>query len=576
MNKALYDYCKITDIKDMLKKSGEKYAKKIAFKIRANKPNEYITITHEEVRKEVDGLGTSLINLGLKDKRIAVIGENRYEWEIAYLSVVAGTGTIVPLDKSLPEHELERLIRRSEVEAIFYPNKYEEILRKIVKKTDNKLKHLISMDLEKGVDGIFSQKELIEKGKKLIENGDRSFIDAKIDPEEMNIMLFTSGTTSESKAVALCQRNIVENLMGIASVLDISCEDRMLSFLPIHHVFECTVGFMLSLYMGMCTSFCDGVRHIVQNMQEYKTTFLVCVPAIYENIYRNIIKNLEKQGKMEDIKKTLELTKNSSMEEKKQAFKEIHEILGGKVRMLVSGAAALSPDVEQGYRDFGFDLFQGYGLTETSPVVCITTSAKHKLGSIGPALPNVEIKIDSPNKEGIGELLVKGPNVMMGYYGNKEATNEVLTKDGWFYTGDLCRIDEEGYVYISGRKKSVIVLKNGKNIFPEEMEHLVNKIEGVKESFIYGNSSDDDQKISKIFVEVVYDKEIMKDAYKAETEEEIYKAIKEQIKLVNQDMPMYKSIKGVVITEEPIARTTTGKIKRYEEMKKIEKNNCKV
>lgn len=571
MNKVLYDCYEITDIKDMLKKSGEKYAKKIAFKIRAKEQNKYINITHEEVRKMVDGLGTSLINLGLKDKKIALIGENRYEWEISYLSVVAGTGIIVPLDKALTEHELERLIRRSEVEAIFYTKKYEECLKKIVKKPDNKLKHLISMDLENGTEGIFSQKELIKKGGKLIENGDRSFIDAKINPEAMNIMLFTSGTTSESKAVALNHRNIVSNLMDIASVLDISCEDRMLSFLPIHHVFECTVGFMLSLYMGMCTSFCDGVRHIVENMNEYKTTVLVCVPAVYENIYRNIMKKLEKQGKMDDIKKNLELTKNSSMEEKRRVFKDIHAILGGKVRLMISGAAALSAEVEQGYRDFGFNLIQGYGLTETSPVVCITTSSKHKLGSIGPALPHVEIKIDSPNEEGVGELVVKGPNVMMGYYLNEKATNEVLTKDGWFYTGDLCRIDEEGYVFISGRKKSVIVLKNGKNIFPEEMENLVNKIEGVKESFIYGNSADDDQKISKIFVEVVYDREIMKDAYNAKTEKEIYMAIKEHIKLVNKDMPLYKSIRGLVITDVPIARTTTGKIKRYEEMKKIEK-----
>ena len=568
--KALFDCLKVTDIKDMLKKTGEKYGEKIAFKIRANEPDKYIEITHKEVRDMVDYLGTSLINIGLKGKRIAVIGENRYEWEVGYLSVVAGTGIIVPLDKALPENELERLIMRSGVEAIFYTEKYEEMLKGIAKKTDNNLKHLISMDLEKSVEGIFSQKELIEKGKKLLENGDRSFVDAKVDADAMSIMLFTSGTTSEAKAVMLCQRNIMENMMGISQVLDLSCEDRMLSFLPVHHVFECTAGFILSLYFGMCRSFCDGVRYLVKNMCEYKPTFMVCVPAVYENIYKNIMKGLEKQGKLEQVKKGIELTKNASLAEKRKVFNEIHQILGGEDRILVSGAAALDPEVEQGFRDLGFNLFQGYGLTEASPVACVTTSAKHKLGSIGEALPNVEIKLDNPNEEGIGELMVKGPNVMLGYYENEDATKEAITEDGWLHTGDLCKIDEDGFVFVAGRKKSVIVLKNGKNIFPEEMENLVNKIEGVKESFIYGNSADDDQKISKILVEVVYDREIMKDAYKAETEEEIYRALKEKIKIINSDMPMYKSIRGMVITEEPIIKTTTGKIKRYEELKKVQ------
>ena len=568
--KALFECLKVTDIKDMLKKTGERYGQRPAFKIRIEEPDKYRIITHNEVREMVDCLGTALINIGLKGKRVAVIGENRYEWEVGYLSVVAGTGIIVPLDKALPENELERLIVRSGVEAIIYTEKYEEMLKKIAKKTDNNLKHLISMDREKSIEGIFSQKELIEKGKDLLEKGDRSFVEAKVDPDAMGIMLFTSGTISEAKAVMLSQKNIMENMMGISQVLDLSCEDRMLSFLPVHHVFECTAGFILSLYFGMCTSFCDGVRYLVKNMCEYKPTFMVCVPAVYENIYKNILKGLEKQGKLEQVKKGIELTKNASLEKKREVFKEIHQILGGHVRLLVSGAAALDPDVEQGFRDLGFDLVQGYGLTEASPVVCVTTAAKHKLGSIGEALPNVEIKLDSPNEEGIGELMAKGPNVMLGYYENEEATKETITEDGWLHTGDLCKIDEDGFVFVAGRKKSVIVLKIGKNIFPEEMENLVNKIEGVKESFIYGNSADDDQKISKIFVEVVFDREIMKDAYKAETDEEIYKALKEKIKIINSEMPMYKSIRGMVITEDPIIKTTTGKIKRYEELKKVQ------
>lgn len=568
---------KIVDIKDMLKKTGELYSNRPAFRFRTETPGVFKEYTHKEVREMVDCLGTALISLlNLKGKRIAVIGENRYEWEVAYLSVVAGTGTVVPLDKALPENELESLIRRSEVEAIFYQEKYEEVLKKLAKDGTTKLKHLISMDAISHQDGIYSFKELIERGKKLIEDGDIVFLESEIDPEAMTIMLFTSGTTSQSKAVMLSQKNICENLMDMAVVLyPITSEDSMLSFLPIHHVFECTVGFLLSLYKGMCTAFCDGPRHIVDNLKEYGITFMVCVPAIYELIYKTILKNLEKAGKLEAVMALVEKHKNDSMAQKAEIFKDIHSVFGGKIKLLISGAAALSPEIEQGYRNFGINLVQGYGLTETSPVVCVNIfpnkdENKHKCGTIGKALPKVQVRIEDPNEEGLGELMVKGPNVMLGYYENEEATNEAL-ENGWFHTGDLCSIDEDGYIFISGRKKSVIVLKNGKNIFPEEMENLVNKIEGVQESMIYSvpNKDSKDKDDIKVAVEVVWDRKIMKEMYDTENEKEVYDIILSKIKEINKTMPLYKAIRGLIITEEPIAKTTTGKLKRYEELAKI-------
>ena len=313
----------ITDLKDMLKKTGEIYGDRPAYKIREN-IGQYKIFTHKEVREMVDALGTALIDLGLQGKRIAVIGKNRYEWEIAYLAIACGTGTVVPLDKSLPENELKRLIERSEVEAIFYSTEYEERLLNMVYHGVGKLKHLISMDANHHRKGIYSQKELIETGKTLIDEGNKKFLDAKINPEEMNIMLFTSGTTSESKVVALCHRNLCSNLMDIAQVLDVDENDRMLSFLPLHHVFECTVGFLFSLYSGCQTSFCDGIRHIVENLNEYEITFAAFVPAIYENIYYNMIKKLKKEGKWEQTQDLMEQYKNASMEEKKKVFGEIN------------------------------------------------------------------------------------------------------------------------------------------------------------------------------------------------------------------------------------------------------------
>ena len=554
----LYKYIEITDLKDMLKKSGEKYGKKIAYKIRQE--NEYKEITHSEVRKMVDGLGTKLIDMGLKDKRIAVIGENRYEWEIAYLSIVCGTGTVVPLDKSLPENELESLIERSKAEAIICSQKYVEILKK------TKLKYIISMDLENDNDGIISQKRLISEGIQLVKSGDTSFTNAKIDNEKMSIMLFTSGTTSISKAVALSHKNICSNLMDISSILDVNSSDVFLSFLPLHHVFECTVGFLFSLYVGAETVFCDGIRHIPENLAEYKVSVMASVPAIYERLFKIIKKHLEKQGKVEQILKDEEKYKDSSMEKKKEVFKEIHDLLGGNIKLFISGAASLEPSIEEKFRRLGFNMVQGYGLTETSPVVAIGNKKYHKTGSIGKCVPSDEVKLLDVNKDGIGELAVKGPNVMLEYYENKEATEKVL-KDGWFQTGDLARIDEDGYIFICGRKKSVIVLKNGKNIFPEEMETLINKEDGVEESFIFGKPISKDPNDIKIFVKIVYNKE----SFEGKTETEIKEYFNEKIKSINKTMPHYKAIRGIIISDKPLIKTTTNKIKREKNLEQIMK-----
>ena len=567
MSERIYKCLEIKDLKEMLNKSGEKYGEKTAYKIKIEK-DKYKTYTHKEIRQKINYLGTRLINLGLKNKRIAVIGENRYEWEIAYLSIVCGTGIVVPLDKSLPQNELEKVIERSEVEAIFYSEKYKESLKTIVSRGIGKLKTLISMDLKHHAEGIYSQNELINEGKSLVENGDKSFIDAKIDSEIMEIMLFTSGTTSDSKIVALSHKNIVSNLMDIASSLDINSNDVFLSFLPLHHVFECTVGFLFSLYVGAETVFCDGIRHIVDNLKEYKVSVMASVPAIYERIFKIIRREIAESNNLEEILENEKKYKNSTMEEKKKVFKNIHDLLGGNIKLLISGAASLDKEIEEKYRNLGLNLVQGYGLTETSPVVGIGTNKYHKIGSIGKTVPSVEAKVVDCNKEGIGELIVKGPNIMIGYYQNEEETRKVIV-DGWFHTGDLAKIDEEGYIFICGRKKNVIVLKNGKNIYPEEMENLINKIEGVEESFIYGKQLSNDKENIKIYAKIVYDEEIVRNAYKVQNESEIHDEIAKRIREINSLMPKYKAIRGFILAKEPLIKTTTNKLKREQNLKKI-------
>ena len=561
---------KFVDLKDMLKQSGEVFGDRPAYIFKTETKGEFRTITHKEFRNQINALGTALIQMGLKDKRIAVISENRYEWELAYLAIAAGIGIVVPLDKALPDNELESLILRSQAEAIFYSKKYENIMNQLREKKNTNLKCYISMDLEENTNGIYSQKALVEKGQKLIEEGNKSYLDAKIDSENMGIMLFTSGTTAMSKAVMLSHKNIVTNVMDIIQRFDLGEEDRLLSFLPLHHVFECTVGFLYPISIGAALCFCEGVKHMADNIKEFEITAMISVPAVFDIIYRKVMKSIEKKGKLETVEKGKKITQlllKVKIDLRKQLFKEIHENLGPKLKLVVTGGAALDPETEKGFNDLGFDVEQGYGLTETAPVIAAETPKCRRLGSIGKKFPSVEVKIDNPDEEGIGELMAKGPSVMLGYYENEEATKDALEPDGWFHTGDLARIDKDGFIYIAGRKKSVIVLNNGKNVFPEEIEALLNKVEGIKESFVYEKTEDDGD--VKVCVEIVYDKELIKELYNIEGEENIRDFLWKKVKEINNLMPKYKYVREMIITEEELIKTTTLKIKRHEELKKV-------
>ena len=572
--KRLHKCDKFANLKEMINLSAQKHGDKPAFRFKTDKPGEFRNITFNEFLNDINALGTKLINMGLSDKRIAIISDNRYEWALAYMAIACGTGVVVPLDKMLPANELEALIIRSGVEAIFYSSKYDEVMQDIRNRKTTDLRYYISMDLEKRENGVYSQKELVKAGKELIEKGNRKFLDAKINNEAMGFMLFTSGTTAMSKAVMLSHKNIASNLMDIAKVLNLDERDTLLSFLPLHHTFECTVGFLYPISRGASIAYCEGIRHIANNIKEYQITAMISVPALYESIYKRLMKNIEKKGKLPEVEKMIKLTNMFSkvgIDIKRVVFKDIIDGLGGKIRLLVNGAAALSPEVEKGFNDLGITTVQGYGLTETSPVISAGTDFEQRIGSVGKVFPSVKLKIINKDENGIGEIYVKGPTVMLGYYQNEEATKEVLDK-GWFNTGDLGYVDKKGFLFLCGRKKSVIVLKNGKNVFPEEIETVINKIEGVKESFVYGQAEEDDKIDLKVCAKIVYDKDLMKEIYNVETEEEIYDVLWDKIKEINKTMPEYKYVKKIIVTDEELVKTTTQKIKRHEEMKKIQKN----
>lgn len=571
MREAIHDFEKFTDLKDMLNKSVEKFGDKTAYLFKTEDADKFRKITYKEFKEDIDNLGTALINLGLKDKRIAVIGDNRYEWAVSYLAITNGTGIVVPLDKALPNNEIESLIIRSEVEAILYTNKYNDIMEELKIKKNTNLKYFISMDLEESSNGVISFKKLIEKGKGQIEKEDRKFLDAKINPNEMGIMLFTSGTTSQSKAVMLSQKNIVSNLMDIAATIKVDENDRFLSFLPLHHTFECTVGFLYPISKGSSIAFCEGLRHIADNIKEFDISVMISVPVLYETMGKKVLKAIENKGQLKKVNMGMKISNvllKMGLDVREKIFKEVHQSLGPKLRLLVAGGAALDPETEKLFNSLGITMLQGYGLTETSPVIAAEDDKFVKIGSIGKAFPSLDVKIEDENEDGIGELLVKGPTVMLGYYQNEEATKEAIDKDGWLHTGDLAKIDKDGFIFITGRKKYVIVLKNGKNVYPEELEILINKIAGVSESFVYGKlENDGDYKIS---AKIVYDKDIIKDVYGITEESEIKDKLWKEVKSINKTMPTYKYIKDIIVTDEELIKTTTKKIKRHEELKKMQ------
>lgn len=562
---------KIKDYRELIKRTVTKYPQNIAYKYKKDytaKEPEYISKTFSDFDKDIKGFSTALLNLGLEGKKIIVIGKNRYEWCVTYLAVTTGNMIIAPMDKALPEKEIEVLVKRSKAEVIVFDDKYIEIMKKI-KKENNNIKLLICMDEQKDKE-ITNFTNLLTKGKEQLESGDNKYEKIEVDPNKMSIMLFTSGTTNLPKIVMLSQGNICENIPAIASYVRVYPTDTMLSFLPIHHTFECTITFLYGLYGGCCVAFCDGLKHIQQNLKEYQVTVFVAVPLVLETMYKKITKAIDDQGKTKLINTVSKISKGLlkvHIDLRKVFFKQILDQFGGHLRVVFYGAAPMSKDTIIGYNNLGIDLAQGYGLTETSPVITAETDKEKRPGSVGLALSNLEVKIDEPNKEGIGEILVKGPSVMLGYYEDEEKTKEAF-KEGWFKTGDFGYMDEDKFIFITGRKKDIIVLQNGKNVYPQEIEFLINKIPAVMESLVYLRAKDATD--TMLCTKIVYDKEMAKQIYGDKTEENLKEIMWQKVKEINQTLPIFKKVKKISISTEPFAKTTTQKVKRYEELKKVD------
>lgn len=560
----------VKDIKELIYNSAKTYANNIAFivKHQEGKNKTYENITYKMLLEQINALGTKLYSMGFKNKRIAILGRNRYEWALGHLTSLLGGIVSIPLDKDLQIDELESSLMRSKADAIYFDEKYIEKIEEIKNRNNTNVKEYICMSKLAGYKDINTLKE---EGQKLLEEGNKEYISAKIDENAMNILLFTSGTTSKSKAVMLSQKNIASNVYAMQRVEDIRSTDSNLAFLPMHHIFGSTC-LIVMLACGARTSFPDGLRYVAQNLKEYEVSVFVGVPLLVEAIYNKVVKEIDKQGKTKLIKNAIRVSNfllKFHIDIRRKLFKQLIDQLGGKMRFVISGGAPLDPKIQKGFIDLGINLAQGYGLTETSPVIAAENMYKSRTGSIGVPMENVTVEIVNKDDNGIGELRAKGPNVMLGYYENEEETNKVL-KDGWFYTGDLGYIDKDGFIFITGRQKNMIVLKNGKKIFPEEIETLVNRIDLIDECMVFGMPDEVDKNDVKLSVKVVYNKDEVKQKYGDISFDEIRDIIWNRIKNeVNTTVPRYKHIMNMILTDKELIKTTTKKVKRNEELKEI-------
>lgn len=563
-------------VKEFFLRSTERYKDRPFILQTFNKKEGFREISYGQFRRDVNDFGTALTRvLDLQGEKVMILSETTYEWYVSYAALLCGAGIAVPTDKELPDNELENLMRRSGARAIIFSSKKKDAVKKAAAHCPN-MKYCIEMRAEYKEAGQFIGFDFLrEEGKVFTELGDTSLMDKEIDPDAFAVLIFTSGTTSAAKGVMISNRNLAANINAVTPYVHLTPDDRLFSVLPLHHTYESTIGFLYPMAIGASVVVCQGLKHIVSDMQTTHPTAMIAVPLLIETLHKKIQKNIEKAGKDSMVKSMIRLTnglRNVGIDVKKKVFKDIYESLGGKLRIIVSAAAPIDPAVGKWLVDIGFTFLQGYGLTETAPIAALTPDFDPRVGSAGKAVYGDEIKVKNPNEKGEGELLIRGETVMLGYYEDPAATAAVM-EDGWFNSGDVGYMDEDGFIYITGRSKNVIVTQNGKNIYPEEIETLLSKVPEIAESMVYGKEVAGEKELI-ITARVIPNYEEIENLHAAErkepsaafTEEEIYKIIWNQIKQVNRKLSNYKCIRKLEIKSGQFAKTSTMKIKRFAEL----------
>lgn len=562
-------------IKEIFEHSIKTYANKEFILEKFDPKGKYEEISYEQFGKDVIGFGTALNRvLKLENRpRIMILSETTYDWYVSYVTLLCGDAIAIPTDKELPDNELENVVKRSKADAIIYSEKKADSVKKIMEKFPQ-VKYFIKMYSEDGLQNkTVGMQYLINEGTKFVNSGDDYFAKVETDPDEFKVLLFTSGTTSNAKGVMLTSRNLAENINAATAYAKVYPEDRFFSVLPLHHTYESTIGFLLPMAWGSSIAVCQGLKHIVPNMLESKPSVLISVPLLIENLYKKINASIKKAGKDGLVGSMLHITnalKVVGVDVKRKVFSDIYENLGGNLRFIVSAAAPIDAKIGKWVEDIGITFLQGYGLTETAPIAALTPEYQPKVGSAGKAIPKGEIRIEDPNEDGEGEVLIKTPTLMIGYYEDEVATNEVIEViDGerWFHSGDIGYLDKDGFLYITGRSKNVIVTQNGKNIYPEEIELLLAQVPEIKECMVYGKQDEKDPSNKELIISVKVIPNLDKIGENL-TDEEIREIIWPKIKEVNKKLTSYKAIKNLEIKHDEFEKTTTMKIKRYAEIKK--------
>ena len=569
----LYSAVEYSDLRQLMQATVQAFAERDAFILKhATKEQvDYEHITYAQFGQDIIALGSALIKRGYGGKRLAIIGKNSYPWITGYFAGLTGGLIVVPLDKGLTLEEIESCLVRSRADVLLFDPEHLDYVEALEAKKTTNVSLMISME---SCESYPTFEQLKKEGSALLVQGDRSYEKTVLLPDEMSLILFTSGTTSASKAVMLSHRNLASNIYALNCCEEIFPTDVNIAFLPLHHTFSST-GITFILSKGATNVFCGGLKYIAQNLKEYKVSVFICVPLIIEAIYKKIFQQAKKQGKDVLLRRMMKLSSfliKFGIDVRRKLFHSVLEQLGGNLRFVISGAAAISPEVAKGFNELGILTVQGYGLTETAPVLTAENAKNIRNGSVGVAMCNVRLDIHEPDENGIGEVIAQGPNVMLGYYENPEESAKVL-KDGWFYTGDLGYIDEDEFLFLCGRKKNVIVLKNGKNIYPEELEILLNKLPYLEETMVFGWEKGNDYVIS---AKLVYKEDTILELYpefKGEQgldKEQFQAMVQKDIDEINAMIPVYKRIKRLVLNDEPTVKTTTAKVKRFEEIKKLE------
>ncbi len=556
----------------MVENVARKYPDRIAYSYKKDpRDTNTVDVTFSEVRDYVRNLGTELISLGCTDKKVAIVGETSYNWICSYFALMAIGAIVVPLDKDMPVNELTGLLDFAECEYIVYSTSVEEKIMQIGDSVPT-LKTYICMG-EPKMEPALKLSDLAERGKAKFENGDNSYYDYEIDPDRLATIVFTSGTTGKGKGVMLSQKNIASDMTQGMYLFAIT--PKTMSVLPPHHTYCSTVVFVGHFSQGCTTFINSGLKYFLNEVKEQQPSHLVLVPLFVETMYKRIWNTAEKSGKANMLKRMIKVSnflRKIGIDLRSVFFKSVLENFGGKLEMIISGGAAINQDIIDFFDAIGITILNGYGITECSPLVSCNRNKYQKKGSVGIPIIGEQVKIKDPDENGEGEICVKGPNVMLGYYKNPEATAAAFDEEGYFMTGDYGKLDDEGWLYITGRLKNIIILSNGKNVYPEEIEQEVQRIPGVSEVVVYAGETKNQSNKEVIVAEIFPDYELLK-LKGIEGTQAIKEYFNKEIKNVNSRMAPHKTIRKVKIREEEFIKNTSKKILRHAIDKSIDNDD---